>query len=363
MKSNDTLAVRFRELFGTFKLDVAAEFPARGVTAIYGASGSGKTTLLRCIAGLHRPEGGFCALDSEVWQEGRGFVPPHLRRIGYVFQEASLFPHLNVRKNLLFGTSKSDQTAARRLEEVLQILDLQHLTARAPHNLSGGERQRVAIGRALMSDPKLLLMDEPLSALDDAAKQEILPFIERICQTSAIPVLYVSHNMAEIERIAATLVLMQRGKIIAHGPLAQVQANPDLPLFDSAAAAISFDADLSGYDAAYGLAQFTVAGGSFVVPAHQPPAVPQQRLKVLARDVSLSLQEPEGSSILNVLPAKIDAAKPCGLHHITASLRLGKTGEGAVLLARITRRSWDVLALQPGMQVYAQVKSVAFERG
>ncbi len=363
MSANPTLAVKCREVLGTFALDVDAEFPANGVTAVFGPSGSGKTTLLRSIAGLHRPHGGFCALAGEIWQDERSFVPPHLRRIGYVFQEASLFPHLNVRKNLLFGTPRSDTTTARRLDEVLQILELQHLIERSPHNLSGGERQRVAIGRALLSDPKLLLMDEPLSALDDGAKQDILPFIERLCQTLAIPVLYVSHNMAEIERIADTLALMERGKIIAQGPLAQLQANPDLPLFDSAAAAISFDAALSHYDAAYGLAQFTVSGGSFVVPAQQPPALPQQRLKVLARDVSLSLSEPVGSSILNVLPARIDTAKPCGLHHITVSLRLGARGEGAVLLARITRRSWDVLALQAGVHVYAQVKSVAFERG
>ncbi|MBW7962538.1 molybdenum ABC transporter ATP-binding protein [Bradyrhizobium sp. BR 10261] len=212
----------FRGSLGRFSLDVALSVPASGVTAIFGPSGCGKTTVARCIAGLQRMTDGFCAVDGEVWQDHHGFRQVHRRPIGYVFQEASLFPHLSVRGNLLFGAPKI-MKAEVAFDEVIELLGLAALLDRAPHRLSGGERQRVAIGRALLSQPKLLLMDEPLAALDRATKSEILPFLERLHERLSLPVFYISHDMAEIERFADHLVLMEHGRVVSTGPL---QASP-----------------------------------------------------------------------------------------------------------------------------------------
>ena len=203
----------FRGSIGSFSLDAAFETPARGVTALFGPSGCGKTTVLRCIAGLNRLRQGFCAIDGEIWQDASSFAPTHRRPIGYVFQEASLFPHLSVRRNLLYGAGgprRAGQSDAIRFDEVVDLLGLGALLDRAPRHLSGGERQRVAIGRALLSRPKLMLMDEPLSALDRQAKDEILPFLERLHASLSLPVIYVAHDMDEIERLADHLVLMDR---------------------------------------------------------------------------------------------------------------------------------------------------------
>ncbi len=222
----------FRGRLGNFTLDAELSLPASGVTAIFGPSGCGKTTVARCIAGLQRMADGFCMVDGEVWQDRDSFRPVHQRPIGYVFQEASLFPHLSVRGNLLFGvpTAAGAQIA---FDEVVELLGLAALLGRSPHRLSGGERQRVAIGRALLSQPKLLLMDEPLAALDRTTKNEILPFLERLHDRLSLPVLYISHDMAEIERFADHLVLMDHGRVINAGPLHALQGNPTLPLAGS----------------------------------------------------------------------------------------------------------------------------------
>jgi molybdenum ABC transporter ATP-binding protein len=219
----------FSGRFGNFALDAELSLPAAGVTAIFGPSGCGKTTVARCIAGLQRLADGFCAIDGEVWQDRQLFRPVHRRPVGYVFQEASLFPHLSVRRNLLFGMPKVSGTQIA-FAEVVELLGLGALLDRAPHRLSGGERQRVAIGRALLSQPKLLLMDEPLAALDRTTKSEILPFLERLHEKLSLPVLYISHDMAEIERFADHLVLMEHGRVIGAGPLPTLQDDPTLPL-------------------------------------------------------------------------------------------------------------------------------------
>nr|AWL98755.1 molybdenum ABC transporter ATP-binding protein [Bradyrhizobium amphicarpaeae] len=218
----------FRGSLGNFTLDAELGVPASGITAIFGPSGCGKTTVARCIAGLQRMADGFCAIDGDIWQDRHLFRPVHRRPIGYVFQEASLFPHLSVRGNLLFGAPRAADGQIA-FDEVAELLGLAALLDRSPHRLSGGERQRVAIGRALLSQPKLLLMDEPLAALDRTTKNEILPFLERLHDRLSLPVFYISHDMTEIERVADHLVLMERGRVIGAGPLHTFQNDPALP--------------------------------------------------------------------------------------------------------------------------------------
>lgn len=364
MSEAGSIRVRFRGRLGGFALDAAFETPARGVTALFGRSGSGKTSVLRCIAGLHRLTDGFCAVDGEIWQDGAAFRPPHRRPVGYVFQEASLFAHLSVRGNLLYGAPRRGRRVPGRLasigfDQVVELLGLAGLLDRAPATLSGGERQRVAIGRALLSNPRLLLMDEPLSALDRDAKGEILPFLERLHDRLALPILYVSHDMGEVERLADRVVLMEAGRVTASGPLDALQADPALPLAGARDAAVMLDATVAGFEAGYGLLELAVPGGLFMVPAPFRPVGERRRLRVAAGDVSLALERPAASTILNVLPARIVAARAMGEHEMLAVLGLGPDGAGARLICRVTRRSWDRLALAEGMAVHAQVKSVA----
>ena len=357
------IQARFRGAFGGFRLDAEFEAPARGVTAIFGPSGCGKTTVLRAIAGLNRIADGFCAIGEDVWQDRSHFRPVHMRPIGFVFQEPSLFPHLSVRGNMLFGAGGGErESGAIRLDEVVELLGLGALLERTPGHLSGGERQRVAIARALLSQPKLLLMDEPLAALDKFAKDEILPFLERLHETLSLPVLYVSHDMSEIERLADQLVLMNSGHVLAVGPIGDLQSDPRLPLMSSREAAVSIDAVVDAYDPAYGLASLSVEGGAFFVPMGAAHPGERQRLRILAGDVSLARERPNQSTIINILRARILSAQETGDFQMTAVLGLGEDGQGAHVLARVTRRSWNLLALAPGLDVYAQVKGVALVR-
>jgi len=351
------IEVRFKGVLGGFTLDAAFEVPSRGVTGLFGPSGSGKTSVLRAIAGLQRLEG-YCAVAGDVWQDGRSFRPTHKRPVGYVFQEASLFPHLSVKGNLLYGFTRS----AVGFDETVELLGLSRLLERAPANLSGGERQRVAIGRALLSDPKLLLMDEPLSALDRQTKDEILPFLERLHASLALPVLYVSHDIAEVERLADHLVLMQAGRVIASGPLGQLQSDPTLPLALSRDAAVSLGAVVEAYDPAYGLASLRVDGGLFLAPSPPVAIGSARRLRIFAGDVSLVRERPSQTTIVNILAVRILSATESGQHEITAVLGLGD-GSGARLLTRVTRRSWDLLELAEGIELYAQVKGAALVPG
>src|SRR5271165_3204331 len=246
----------FRGSFGGFSLDASFSVPATGVTAIFGPSGCGKTTVVRCLAGLQYLPGSFCAIDGEVWQDQSTFRKAHQRSIGYVFQEASLFPHLPVRGNLSYGAPRSVQESGADhigFDEVVELLGLAKLLDRSPQNLSGGERQRVAIGRALLSQPKLMLMDEPLSALDRLTKSEILPFLEQLHARLSLPVIYISHDMSEIERLADHLLLMQHGKVGGAGPLHVLQSDPSLPLAGAREAAVSLEGTAEAYDTAYGL--------------------------------------------------------------------------------------------------------------
>lgn len=350
---------------GAFALDVAFDAPPTGVTALFGPSGCGKTTILRSIAGLQRMARGRVVVAGAPWQEGAIFVPPHSRPVGYVFQEASLFAHLSVKQNLLFGATRAGRTEGRAVafDDVVDLLGVGPLLGRATAALSGGERQRVAIGRALLSRPSLLLMDEPLAALDAASKNEILPFLERLHGALSLPVLYVTHDMAEVERLADWLVLLQAGRVLASGPLAALQSDPTLPLAARRDAAVSLEAVTAGYDAAYGMLALQVPGGRFLAPSAPAEPGEARRISIQAADVSLALRRPEQSTISNILSARIIEAAPLGPQELAVLLGLGPDGAGARLLARVTRRSWDQLELRPGLPVYAQIKGVALVPG
>ena len=340
-----------------FALDADFSAPASGVTALFGPSGSGKTTLLRCIAGLERAEGSL-TMNGEIWQDKTTFLPVHQRPLGVVFQEASLFTHLSVRANLEYGY-KRIAPAERKvpLEQVVEWLGLSHLIERGdPAKLSGGERQRVAIGRALLTSPRILLMDEPLSALDTRSKQEILPYLERLHLELDIPVLYVSHSMDEVVRLADHLVLIEQGRVIASGALRETLSRLDLPTahFDDAGAVI--EATVAQQDETYHLTRLDFEVGSLWVSRVEQPFGTRVRARVLARDVSIATQAPHGSSINNILNARIEEI--CDERPDKVIVRM-KVGIDAMLLSRITRRSRDLLALSVGMEVYAQVKSVA----
>ena len=351
------IRAHFKMQLDSFMLDAAFNAPSVGVTALFGPSGSGKTTLLRCIAGLERAAGTL-HVHGEVWQDDVRSLPTHKRRLGYVFQEASLFPHLSVRANLEYGLKRIPLVERKvQLEHVVEWLGLSHLIGRGdPASLSGGERQRVAMGRALLTSPRLLLMDEPLSALDTASKQEILPYLERLHRELEIPVLYVSHSLDEVARLADHLVAMEKGRVIANGALNEVLVRPDLLLanFDDAGAVI--EAVVGQQDPTYNLTQLDFSGGSLWVGQVKQPSGNRVRVRVLARDVSIATQLPQGSSITNILPARI-----AGIHcESSDKVNISMTvGESQVLLSRITRRSLDLLGITVGMHVFAQVKSVA----
>jgi molybdate transport system ATP-binding protein len=365
---NDRPAIRaqFRGTLGKFALDAGFTAPAKGVTALFGPSGCGKTTVLRCIAGLLRING-VCEIDGEVWQDENGaFLPTHKRPLGYVFQEASLFQHLSVRRNLLFGAPRHDSEAAKGgivFDEVTDLLGITRLLDRSPRNLSGGERQRVAIGRALLSQPKLLLMDEPLSALDRATKNEILPFLERLRDHLNLPVVYITHDIAEVERLADQMVLIERGHVIGAGPLDELQSDPSLPLAAARDAAVSFEGVVQASDEAYGLVALKIRGCVLMAPAPPAPVGERRRIRVIASDVSLTREPPAPSSILNILPARIVSMKPLDTNEVVVVVALGSDGSGARLLSRVMRKSWVELGFAEGMKVYAQVKAVALAPG
>ncbi|XIA67469.1 molybdenum ABC transporter ATP-binding protein [Bradyrhizobium sp. TZ2] len=352
------IEIAFSGSVASFALDAQFNVPTKGVAAIFGPPGCGKTMVARCIAGLARLPTGFCAIDGEVWQDETTFRPPHLRPIGYVFQEASLFPHLSVRRNLLYGAPKPKPTPIA-FDEVVELLEIAPLLDRSPSHLSGCERQRVAMGRALLSQPRLLVMDEPLATLDRCAKREILPFIERLHEKLALPMTYISQDMAEIERFGDHLIMMERGIVMAAGPLHNLQSDPALPLAASREAAVSLDAVVGGYDGRYGLLILRIKGARLLVPA--PPFAPgvRQRLRIAASDVSVAREAPRASSVLNLFPARIKACLPIGAAEFTLVLALGTGGSGTEILARITRFSFDSLGLKHGMDVFAQLKHVS----
>ena len=351
------IRARCRVEWPGFTLDVDLDLPGRGVTALFGHSGSGKTTLLRCIAGLERGSGEV-VFKGTTWQDSaRGsFLPTHKRPLGYVFQEVSLFPHLTVRKNLLFGRKRADGPQRVSLDHAVALLGIGHLLDRMPDGLSGGERQRVGIARALATSPELLLMDEPLAALDLKRKAEILPYLERLHDELDIPVLYVSHAPDEVARLADHVVLLENGRVVASGGLRETLARLDLPTAFSEDAGVVIEATVGAHDPHYHLTRLDFPGGSVFV-AQRPEALGGRlRFRVHARDVSLAVDRVEGTSITNLLPALVsevaDADTPA---HVLVRLE----AEGTPLIARITRRSLDQLQIEPGRRMWAQIKAVA----
>ncbi|SBT07921.1 Molybdenum import ATP-binding protein ModC [Candidatus Accumulibacter aalborgensis] len=344
-----------------FTLDVDLTLPGRGVTVLFGHSGSGKTTCLRAMAGLERAPGGYFAFGTQVWQDeasGRQghFVAPHRRALGVVFQEASLFAHLSVRRNMQFGEQRAP-TSERRfaLAEVAALLGITPLLDRSPGQLSGGERQRVTIARAILAAPQILLMDEPLAALDLKRKLEILPYLERLQRELSLPIIYVSHSPDEVARLADHLVLLDQGKAIASGPLREVLSRIDLPAAFADDAGVVIETRLAAQEAD-DLTRLEFPGGQILVSRRDEPIGTLLRCRIHARDVSLALVPQVHSSILNSVEATVvELASTVTPGHVL--VRLDVVGEP--LLARITRRSADKLQIRPGLALKAQIKAVA----
>lgn len=353
------IQARLRLAHPGFVLDVNLDMPGRGVTALFGPSGSGKTSCLRCIAGLERAATGQLLVNGECWQNSQSglFVPPHKRAIGYVFQDANLFAHLSVKGNLEFGM-KRISTPQRRVAwgQAVELLGVGPMLERMPERLSGGERQRVGIARALLTSPSLLLMDEPLAALDLKRKQEILPYLERLHDELDIPVLYVSHAPDEVARLADYLVLLDEGRVVAQGGLHATLARLDLPTAFSEDAGVVIESVVAGHDPAYHLTRLSFTGGEVLVARRHEAVGHRLRFRVHARDVSLTLERAEGTSISNLLPVRVEelvtADTPA---HVLVRLSAQETP----LLARITRRSADQLGVVVGKQLWAQIKTVA----
>lgn len=353
------LSVALRHVFPGFTLDAGFQAPA-GLTALFGRSGSGKTTIVNAVAGLLRPQSGRVAVgDAVLTDSARGiFLPPHRRGIGYVFQEARLFPHLTVRQNLLYGHWFTARGRKADLSHVVEMLGIGPLLHRRPAALSGGERQRVALGRAILSHPRLLLMDEPLAALDQPRKEEILPYLERLRDQAGLPILYVSHSPAEIARLATTVVLVDKGRVTAAGPFADMLSDPAIaPLFGIAEAGSVLTARIEAQEPD-GLTRLSTPSGPLFLPRIAAPISTGLRLRILAQDVMIAVAPPRGISALNVIPARVHdmTAVPGG---VLVRLNAGEQ----MILSRVTARSADLLRLSPGLPVHAVLKAVSVAPG
>ncbi|MEM7225509.1 MAG: molybdenum ABC transporter ATP-binding protein [Pseudomonadota bacterium] len=351
-----------KKRLAAFALDVELACETSGIVALFGRSGAGKTTLVNILAGLIRPDSGRVALDGEVLYDGASgrHLPPERRRLGYVFQEGRLFPHMTVRANLTYGYKRAAPDARPiGLDQIVALLGLEGLLGRRPADLSGGEKQRVALGRALLANPRLLLMDEPLAALDQPRKEEILPFIERLRDELEIPMVYVSHAMDELVRLADTLVLMSDGRVAAVGPIDELTSRLDLrPLTGRHEAGAVIPARLAGHDRVFGLSDLAFPGGRLRVPRLAVPLGTKLRVRIRARDVALALSAPKDSSFLNVLKGRVTELGGEQGPLVDVLLDLG----GTPLWARITNLSCQKLQLAPGKEVFALIKSVALDR-
>ena len=351
-----TIAVRFNIQRGGFTLNIDTVIPETGVTAIFGPSGSGKTTLLRAIAGLEHADNGYLKVGDALWQGNGVFLPTHQRKIGYVFQEPSLFSHLSVEGNLNYGLERAkDESSAVVVQQTIDLLGIEHLLKRMPWQLSGGEQQRVAIARALAANPSMLLLDEPLAALGDDQKADILPYLESVYQQLDIPVLYVSHSRNEVARLADQMLLLDNGEIKASGKMTEIFTALDLPMAHQSRAESIIKASVSHYDEEFGIASVAFLGGQFSVAAEPLIVGSKVRLQVLARDVSITLEPQKNTSILNIIPVTIDAIAKESKSQMTVRLIADET----VLLSRITCKSAYNLNLKEGDKVYAQVKTAA----
>ncbi|WP_312794210.1 molybdenum ABC transporter ATP-binding protein [Tianweitania sp.] len=357
-----TISVDLKKRLGSFTLE--ATFAGSGaLTALFGQSGSGKTSLVNLIAGLTKPDQGRIVVGDTVLVDTtqRIFLAPHKRRIGYVFQDARLFPHLTVSQNLRYGrwfAPKGERYAD--MDGVVELLGIGHLLQRRPDALSGGEKQRVAIGRALIASPRLMLMDEPLAALDDARKAEILPYIERLRDETKIPIIYVSHSVAEVARLANDVVILSGGRVLSHGPAADVLARHDLlPASEKAEAGALVELVVDEHESAYGLTVLRSKSGEWRLPRIEAATGTKVRVRVRARDVMLATEKPSGISALNVLEGVVAGIDTGEGPDVLVTLVCGDDR----LFSRITRRSLETMALRTGQRLYLVIKAVSFEGG
>lgn len=356
-----TLTVDIKHRFAGFDLDVSFEAPA-GVTALFGHSGSGKTTVVNTVAGLLTPEAGRVKIDDDVLLDRAKGInqPPHRRRVGYVFQEARLFPHLTVQQNLVYGRWANRLARNTKHEaRVVEMLGLGPLLTRRPGPLSGGERQRVALGRALLAAPRILLMDEPLAALDDTRKSDILPYLERLRDDTKLPILYVSHAVSEVARLATTVVALQSGRIVRTGPAAEVLSDPEaVPVLGVQEAGAILEGRVVKHHND-GLTEIAISAGTLFLPTVASRVGADLRIRIAASDVLLSSARPDNISALNVLPVVVDALRLGRNAGAIVRLRLGED----FVLARMSARAAEQMKIAPGQNLYAIVESVAVARG
>jgi len=365
MNGNKNISARFQLKYPGarnkhFNLDVELEIPGQGVTAIFGHSGSGKTTLLRCIAGLEKDNNGFLTVNGQVWQDGMTYLETHKRPLAYVFQEASLFSHLTAKGNLLYAMKRSGLAETADLyHQTTSLMKIEQLLDRYPEQLSGGERQRVAIARAILVNPQLLLMDEPLASLDIARKQEILPYLEQLRTELDIPILFVSHSIDEVARLADYLVIIEQGKVLAQGTMTEVLSRIDLPIQFGEETGVLVEATVAERDSVWHLVRAEFSGGEIWLRDGGDAIGQEVRIRVLARDVSLALVDHPDTSILNRLPAEVIEISTDTKNALSlVKLNIGST----IIIARVTRRSLAHLKLDVGSKVWAQIKSVAIVR-
>jgi molybdate transport system ATP-binding protein len=356
--SNQFINIQLQLKRGIFNLDVGLCVPNSGITVLFGPSGSGKTSLLRCVAGLDRPDNAYISISEQVWQDDRHdiFLPAWQRAIGYVFQEPSLFDHINVLGNLLYGLKRSlnpHDTSA--LDEAVQLLGISNLLQRHTQQLSGGERQRIAIARALATHPKLLLLDEPLSAIDYSRRQEILPWLERLRDKLSIPMLYVTHSIEEMTRLADNVAILEQGKIVIDGPAETVMVSSIVSASLGDEACTLLHGTISQRDTDWQLVQFAFDGGNLWLNDIHLTCGAKARVRILAKDVSIATRKPEYTSIQNLLSCIVESItkEPNGSQALI-HLRCGNSP----LIARITARAVDTLRIHKGLVVWAQIKSV-----
>lgn len=362
--TESTLTFNLQGKKNDFRISMRASIPTQGVTLLFGPSGSGKTTLLRCIAGLEQLKGSSIQFGDKTWQDKTAFTPPHKRGIGYVFQESSLFPHLNVQRNLEYGWKRSPHNKNKiEFNEVIHWLELDNLLQHHDHELSGGQRQRVAIARALLTNPNILLMDEPFANLDTTGKASILPYLEFLQCNLNIPIIYVSHAIEEAMRLADQMLLIDKGSVIAQGLINDIMTDPELPLAQLDEACAMLPGVVKDFDKEYYLTSIRVPGGimSLSTASSKNPLNIGQKvsIRIKARDVSLVLNPPQNTSISNVLPIKVISCHPC---HDPAQVLIRCLVEDCYILARITKRSQYLLKIQPNLALFAQIKSVALMR-
>lgn len=352
----ERLEISFSLQRSSFDLDIALSLPAHGTTVIFGPSGGGKTTILRAIAGLEPEVHGHVQISGKTWQSASQFLPPHRRRVGFVFQHSALLPHLSVAENLRYGWRRAQGTE-REYSDCVEQLDLATLFNRNIHQLSGGERQRVALCRALLTRPDVLLMDEPLAALDAARRSEILGYLERLKQTTSVPVIYVTHAVDEMSRLADFLVLMKAGRVLHQGPALEVMNRIDVPLALRDDAGVVVQAQVIEHDA-HGLLLLSSPLGSVYAQGRPYPVGHRLRVRVQARDVSLTLSHHLDSSVLNILPATVLALREIASGQVLVELAAGPDYQ-QVILARLSNMSANRLHLAVGLRVWAQIKAVA----